>query len=170
MKKKRDKAYRPKRVVTNTLAAFFGGMSKQHAGHLQETLLSLHVCISNLARGVADANDWDNINQAINMAIIFAENGIGDEWRADILAGRDAMAECVLRFQRTGKIGINGDELKAINAAISVHDAQIEAVRGKDVDFAAKELNRRLKHGVNVSSAYDPNVLNIIRGSEKETA
>lgn len=168
--KKPRKAYKPKRVVTNPAALFFGGMSDQHSAHLQETLLALHVCMSKLARGVADANDWNNINQAINMSIIFAECGVGNEWLPQILAARDAIAACVLRFQKSGRIGVTGDELKAINEGIDVHDNQITVVRGKDVDYAAKELNRRLKHGVNVSSAFDPNVLNVIRGNHERVA
>lgn len=160
--KKRNKKYSPKRIVTNTLACFFGGMSDQHSAHLQETLLALHCCMSKLARGVGDENDWNNCNQAISMGLIFAGQGIGNEHLDELRAGRDAMASCVMRYHKAGKFLFTGDELKAVNAALDVHDAQMTCVRGVDVDRAARELNRRLKHNDDVSSAFDPNLVNAI--------
>lgn len=161
--KKRTKRYSgPKRIIPNTMLALFGGMSDQHAGHLQDTLLALHVSMANLARSVGDELDWNNVNQAVNMGLIMAEQGIGAEHAEALKAGRDAMVSNVLRYHQHKKFVFTGEELKALNEALACHDAQMTCIRGIDVDRAAKELNRRLKHKVNTSSAYDPNIVRLI--------
>lgn len=163
MKKTRNKKYPgPKRIVPNTITAFFGGMSHQHAAHLQDTLIALHISMSKLVRGVGDEIDWNNVNQAVNMGLIMAEQGIGAEHTEALIAGRDAMVTSVLRYHERKRFGFTGGELTARNAAIDCHDAQMTCIRAVDVDRAVQELNRRLKHKVNTSSAYDPNIINLI--------
>lgn len=162
-KKKRDKKYQgPKRVVPNTIRAFFGGMSDTHAEHLQRTKLSTHIAMSNIVRGVGDAYDWDDVNGAISTALVMAEQGIGAEYTREFIAARDALVQCVIRYRNTGKFGFTGDELKAVNAALESHEAQMTCVRGIDVDRAVQEVNRRLKHHINTTAPRDPDLFKLL--------
>lgn len=168
MKKKRDKKYAgPKRVVPNNIAAFFGGMSDTHAEHLQRTKLSIHVAMSNIVRGVGEPFDWDDVNGAISMALVMAEMGIGNEYQREFIVARDALIQCVIRYHKTGKFGFSGDELQAMNAAISSHEAQMTCVRGVDVDRAASEVNRRLRHHINTKGARDPEIYKLLSKEAK---
>lgn len=153
-KDKRNKKYGgPKYVARNPMLTFFGGMSGQHAEHLQRTKLINHAALANLARGAGDKEDWERLVGAVNHAIIMCEQGIGLEFRDHMIAARVALTECGKRAYRNElRFVFTGDELKALNEAMDCHDAQLENVRAIDVDRAANEVQRRLRHGINSTS------------------
>lgn len=163
MAKPRKKYQGPKYVARNTMVTFFGGMSDTHAQHLQVTKLSNHTAMSNMARGVGDAHDWDRLNGAINMALVMCGQGVGLEYRDVLLAARDAMLTCVRRAKATQRFLFTGDELRAMNEALDAHDLQITCVRAIDIDRAAAEVIRRQTHRINVASIHEPEARNANR-------
>lgn len=152
--KKRNKKYTgPKYVAKNPMITFMGGMSGQHAEHLQNLKLANHIALSNLARGVGDKDDWDKIVGAINMAIVMCESGIGAEFRSTMEAGREALLTCGKRAVKNNhRFLFTGDELKVMNEAIECHNAQVENVRAIDIDRAANEVIRRVNYRINSTS------------------
>lgn len=151
MKKPRKK-YTPKYVARNPMATFFGGMSGEHADHLVKLNLLNHGALVNICHGSGTRDDWDRLVGAINMGNILCERGIGDEYRQDMIAARDALCECGKRIVKTGRVLFTGDELRAINAGMAAHDAQLENVRAIDIDQAAAEVIRRVRHGINTTN------------------
>ena len=152
MKKRTKKYSGPKYVALNVMTTFFGGLSGDHAEHLQTLLLKNHGAMAAIVQGHGDRDAWDRLVGAINMANVLCEQGIGDEFRAATIAGRDALMEVGKRSMKSGKFGFTGDELKAMNAALACHDAQLENIRAIDIDRAADEVQRRIRHGINSTS------------------
>lgn len=152
MKKSRNKKYQPKYVARNPMATFFGGMSGQHADELVKLNLLNHGAMVNICHGSGTRDDWDRLVGAINMGNILCERGIGDEYRQDMISARDALCECGKRIVKTGRVLFTGDELRAVNAGMAVHDAQLENVRAIDIDQAAAEVIRRVRHGINTTN------------------
>jgi len=165
--KKRSKAYQgPKYVAKNPMITFFGGMGGQHYEHLQTTLLTNHTALSNMARGVGDKGDWERLVGATNVGIIMTEQGIGPEYERDMVAAREALVACGMRAVKNNhRFIFTGDELKVMNQALDVHDLQLKSVRAIDVDKAAHEVERRLRHRINSTS-----VMAEIRREEAESA
>lgn len=155
MSKPRKKYQGPKYVSRNPMSTFFGGMSDTHAGPLQSTKLQNHTAMSNMARGVGDAHDWDRLNGAVNMALVMCEQGIGRELQGDFIAARETMLSCIHRAQRTERYLFTGPEIQVMNEALSSHDAQITNVRAIDIDRAAAEVIRRLSGKINVASIHE---------------
>jgi hypothetical protein len=89
---------------------------------------------------------------AVNMGNVMCEQGIGNEFRAAMIAGRDALCEVGKRYHRIGKFVFTGAELAAMNEALACHDAQLENIRAIDVDRAADEVLRRIRARVNTVS------------------
>lgn len=152
MKKPRNKKYTPKYVAKNPMATFFGGMSGEHADHLRVLNIKNHGALAAIMQGRGTREDWDRLVGAINMANILCERGVGDEYRQHMIAARDALCECGKRFVSTGRLLFKGDELRAINAGMAAHDAQVENVRAIDIDQAAAEVIRRVRHGINTTN------------------
>jgi hypothetical protein len=150
--KKRTKKYRPKFVATNPLTQFFGGMSGDHADHLQTLLARNHGAMAAIVQGRGTRDDWDLLVGAVNMGNVMCEQGIGDEFRASMIAGRDALCEVGKRAIRTGKFVFTGDELRTMNEAMDCHDAQLENIRAVDIDRASNEVLRRIRHGLNTTN------------------
>lgn len=150
--KKRSKKYAPKYIACNPMATFFGSMSDQHSGHLQVINTRNHAAMAAMVAGKGARADWDMLVGALNMGNVMCEQGIGNEFRPIMLAGRDAMLDVGTRGRATGRFIFKGDELAAMNAAMECHGAQLENIRAIDIDRAADEVTRRLRHGVNVST------------------
>jgi len=156
MKKPRNKKYQgPKYVARNPAVTFFGGMSDQHVESLHSTLIKNHQAMAAIAQGRGDPEAWNRVNGAINMALVFCEQGIGNEYVEEFKDARDVMLACVLRAKKTQRYLFTGDELQTMNAAMSSHDAQVTCCRYIDVARAAEEVCRRLSHRINVASAHD---------------
>jgi hypothetical protein len=152
MSKPRKKYQGPKYVARNPMATFFGGMSGEHAEHLQKLNLLNHGALSALAQGRGDRDGWDRLVGAINMANVMCEQGIGNEFRDQALAARDALCEVGKRAMKTGRFICRGDELRTISEAMGCHDAQLENVRAIDVDRASNEVLRRIREGINTTN------------------
>lgn len=152
MKKKRSKAYKPKYVSACPMTTFFGGMSDQHAEHLQKLNIINAAAMQALVQGRGTKADWDRIVGAINMANVMCEQGIGNEFRPQTIAARDALCEVGKRFVRSGRFMFKGDEMRVINEAMACHEAQCENVRAVDIERAADEVIRRIRHGVNTTN------------------
>lgn len=146
------KKYRPKYIATNPMSTFLGGMSGEHAQHLQDVLLKNHTAMSNMARGVGGRDEWDRLNGMINMANVMCDMGIGDEFRQATVAARDALLACGKRGVRTGRFLFTGDELVTMNEAMSCHEAQMTNVRAIDVERAMDEVAKRLRHHINTTT------------------
>jgi hypothetical protein len=151
--KKRTKQYQgPKYVAKNPISTFFGGLSGDHADHLRALNIRNHGAMAAMVQGQGDRVTWDLLVGAINMGNVMCEMGIGDEFRAWMIAGRDALMEVGKRAVKGGHFGFTGDELKAMNLALECHDAQLENIRAIDVDRASDEVIRRIRHGLNTTS------------------
>lgn len=149
---KRKKYQGPKYVSKNVLSTFFGGMSSTHASHLQTTNCINAAAMQAMVQGRGDKESWDRLVGAINIALVMCEQGIGPEYRTDLIAGREALLSCGVRSVKANRFAFTGDELKAMNNAMEIHDAQLVNVRAIDIDRAAAEVIRRLNHRIdNVS-------------------
>lgn len=150
---RRRKAYRgPKYVALNPMVTFLGGMSGVHAEHLQKTNIINHSAMLDIVQGRGTKNTWDRLVGAINMALVMVEQGIGPEFADELIAGREALLACGLRSVEKGRFAFTGDEMRAMNQALLLHDTQLENVRAIDIDRAANEVLRRLNHRINSTS------------------
>lgn len=143
------KAYRPKKTVVNTMSYVMGGLKKMDSEHLVNLNVSNHFAITDMVQGRGNKDSWDRLCGAFNMAVVMSEQGIGSNHRDSLLAGQDALFNIGIRFKEISKFTVSGNELKLMNEAMSVHDAQLEVSRIIDIERAFDEVNRRLKHRIN---------------------
>jgi len=162
MKKPRNKKYRPKYVARNVLSTIFGGMSGDHAEHLRTIQIRSHKALADMAQGNGTREGWDLLVGAINMANVMCEQGIGNEFRQQTIAARDALLEVGKRIVKLNRVIMKGDELNAIREALECHDAQLENVRAIDVERASREVDRRVRYHINSTS--------VVRELEREAA
>lgn len=131
---------------------FFGGMSGAHAEEATELMTKNSLAMQAMVQGRATREQWNQITGAINMAAVMCEQGIGPEYRLDVLDARDAMLEVGKRAMANERFVFKGDKMRVLNEFMSIHEAQIVAVRAIDIDRAATEVIRRVKHRINSTS------------------
>lgn len=152
-KPKRLKKYQgPKYVARNPMHTFFGGMSGAHMDEAKLLLTKNAAAMQAIVQGRADREHWNQLTGAINMAAVMCEQGIGPEYRLDILAARDAMLEVGKRAMGNERFVFKGDEMSVLNEFMEIHEAQVSAVRAIDIDRAAAEVIRRVRNRINSTS------------------
>lgn len=163
MAKIRKKYAGPKYVAKNPMVTFLGSMHTTHESHLLRTNVINHQAMAAISTGTASREDWNRLVGAINIAIVMSEQGIGPEYRDELMLGQDALLSLGVRSVETDRFVFKGSELTAVNNALAVHDLQLKVSRMIDLDRAAEEVERRVRHRINGRS-----VMTEIRKMEAE--
>jgi hypothetical protein len=140
--KKPRKKYKPKGVIVDTMTWVQAGMKKVDAIGAGTTLkIRNYDAMNNLRMGIATRRDVDGIVDAINMAEALCRRGIGEDWLAEINDAQDKLLELARRGVANGfKFIVRGEELKALNLAMEVHDAQLSEVTVKQLETAINDV------------------------------
>lgn len=145
------KAHKRKYVAKNVLDVF-GGMGSTHGEHLRAIQIKTYRALDEMIQGRGTREGWDLLVGAINMANVMCEQGIGNEFREQTIAAREALVEVGKRILKTERAVLRGEELKTLRTALECHDAQLENVRAIDVDRAYLEVQRRIRERVNTTN------------------
>lgn len=121
--------------------------AKLNAMPVVETCQSLqvrnHESLHAMTTGVGTSRAWQDIAEAINVAIVLSETLFDRQVLPDLLEAAVAHARCGARMHRAGRFGYSGGELKAVNLAMDVHDAQLEQITFGELVKAHDEVKRR---------------------------
>jgi len=146
--RKRSK-YRPKGVIVDTMNWLKAGMKKVDDIGAGTTLkIRNYDAMNNLRTGVATRRDIDAIIDAMNVAEALAKRGFGEDWLSEIQDAQDKLLELARRgVSNNHHFIVRGEELKALNLGMQIHDAQLEAVTVRDMESAMQDVleNLRLK-------------------------
>ena len=125
--RKRSK-YKPKGVRLDVMAWIKQGMQPM-ATHPEAVTLRLrnHAAMDEIVRGRGTRDHCDAVIAALNMTEALAMLRIGEEYRQDINAGQQAMLQMCRRGLERDRFLFTGPELQAVNTAMEIHDAQLDA-------------------------------------------
>lgn len=147
--RKRSK-YRPKGVRLD--AVDYVLTSIKHLSTLTSEVATLriknHGALAAICQGRASRTDVDMLIAALNIAEALVIQGVGKDYAAEIRAGQDALHDMAKRGVDLGnKFILRAMELKAINMAVDVHDAQLDAITMQQLERAIEYVTRVIKAG-----------------------
>lgn len=146
--RKRSK-YRPKGVIRDTMTWVQAGMKRVDAISAGTTLkIRNYDAINNLRLGAATRREIDAIIDAMNVAEALCKRSVGGDWLPEIQAAQDSLLELARRgVANDMRFIVRGEELKALNLGMEIHDAQLEAVTVRELELAMDDVmeNLRLK-------------------------
>lgn len=152
--KKRNKAYRP-RIISH-VGGLFAIQKKHDDEALQEPMtddqisdlaLAFRLAFANMLNGHADEQNWSTIVCSLNIGLIMAEKGIGQEYEPQFNIALEGAFRAKIRGDRTGAWGFDGPAIQAIKEAFSIHEAQIELATKAQILDAMHEVHRRIDEG-----------------------
>ena len=116
------------RVMTELPIAF------RHSAE-DETALQLapHISLANFRMGIAEEPDWHTIAARLNVGSVAAHRNEQVEAYFTIEKSLDAIRAIRSRHERSGKWGINGDELKIIGESLVLTDELQKAVTRREM-------------------------------------
>ena len=141
--------YRPKGVIIDTMKWVQAGMKKVDQIGAGTTLkIRNYDAMNNLRLGKAERRDIDAIIDAMNVAEALCKRGMGSDWLQEIQHAQDQLLELARRgVANDHRFIVRGEELKALNLGMEVHDAQLDAVTVRELELAMQDVleNLRLK-------------------------
>jgi hypothetical protein len=146
--RKRSK-YRPKGVRLDTVAYVVSGMHR--VDQVEDAGIALkiknHAALAAVVQGKAERDDIDVLIAALNMTEAFCIMGIGSDWRTEVRHALDCLHAMSVRGLTSGRFILTGLEMKAINLAMDIHDAQLETATVRQMEQAIDLVVKTIKHG-----------------------
>ena len=96
-----------------------------------------------LMKGSATKTEIDRLIAMSNMAEILQSMGFGKEFSDVAQNGRQALISIVHRAIERGTFIPKGEEVKALNELMELHDAQLDVITVKDMEKALDTIEKR---------------------------
>lgn len=145
--KKPRKKYKPKGVIRDPVNFVVAG-SRPASEEIQlDTKILYHSAMTQMVQGNGKKDDWQTLANAMNVGLILCEMGYGQEFVPDLVKAQGAMVLVKQRFRATGKMGLRGEEMQAINVALDLHDQQLALTPIRDIERAVLCVDRELRRG-----------------------
>ena len=142
------KKYRPKRNLQNPIDYVLKGVKPASQDAQTKLKVGYHLSMAALCKGEGDTHDWQNVSDALNVAMVLCELGYGEDYLSDLSLGMQAMLAMRDRYKQGMSLLFRGEEMQAVNLGLSLHDAQVEEVPLAAFEKALDEVNRRLAKGI----------------------
>ena len=154
MKKARNKKYRPRPVAqAGGLTAIAKCVARGQdaaplAGdQLADLGLAYWLSLEQLRTGAATEEAWSCVVTALNIAMAMTEADIGAEHEQAIVTALDGAFRAKSRSAKTGNFRLDGDAMRDIEAALTIHDAQMEAATRAETVAALQLVRQRVDEG-----------------------
>lgn len=147
-KAKRGKAYKRRPVQTDAVMFLMNGDEPLDQGLRTTILTTVHASAAGLAHGSCDKESWNVLVNALNIALVLAEDAGNNEIGLEVIyAAQNAMIAVAERYHRTQRLVFAGDELRDLNAGIALFENMVETVTKRQYTRAAAETVNRKNRG-----------------------
>lgn len=147
--RKRSK-YRPKGVRLDTLDYVMTSIKPLATLKSEVATLRIknHGALAAICQGRAGRTDVDMLIAAMNIAEALVIQGVGTDYATEIRAGQDALHDMAKRGVDLGnRFILRAMELRDINLAMEIHDAQLDAITMQQLERAVEYVTRVIKAG-----------------------
>lgn len=154
MKKKRDKAYVPKRNFGGggLLALLRIEARGENASPLREEQQAdlgrnYWLSFTNLIQGSASFESWENCVGSLNMGLVLAEKVFDGQGELEIVEALDGLFKAKLHGDKTGRYRLDGDGIQAVRIALTTHDQQMKLAHRREIVDAIATVHQRVADG-----------------------
>jgi hypothetical protein len=144
MRKKSN--YKPRPVLRDCMAFIKTGFEPvRDQAETMTLVMKNHAALEEITKGRGNKGHIDTMIVAMNMteALAMIRDELGADWRDEINAAQDALFAMAQRGVATGRWLFTGPELTAVNLAMEIHDAQLDACTVVELQKAI-ELSKRI--------------------------
>ena len=152
--KKRSKKYRPRPVslgggLTVVARCYARGQDAAplNGGQLQDLGLASWLNLEQLRTGDATEEAWSVVVTALNIGVALAEGDIGAEHQKAFNLALAGAFRAKTRSARTGNFRLDGDAMRDIETALTIHDRQMEIASRAEVVAAMNLVRQRVDEG-----------------------
>ncbi|WP_175952844.1 hypothetical protein [Burkholderia sp. BCC0405] len=115
-------------------------------GQQRDLALCYHISFENmLKRG--NEEDWYVLASAMNVALVLAEQGYGEEFIPEIKRAMESLMAVKYRADRTSQWAFDGAGIQHMRIAIELHDQQCALANRGEIKKALKTIVKRANEG-----------------------
>lgn len=144
--KKRSK-YKPKGVRLDAVNWVLAGLKPiSEVGDALVTLKAKnHSALSEITQGRGNRDQIDVLIAAMNMCEAYAVHGKGSDWLPEIRQAQDALVSMGKRGLEKGRFLFTGEEMKAINLGMDIHDAQLDQSTVQEMEMMIDYVTEQIR-------------------------
>lgn len=98
-----------------------------------------------MTKGKGSVADWQTLVDVLNLAEIFAKEGIGGEVLPICQMAQDGLHKAALRYQETSRMGLDGLTIDALRHLIEYADLQQASVSRSEFERLIKKTSLYIK-------------------------
>jgi hypothetical protein len=141
------KKYKPKGIRPDPISWVISGFKKvadvPDAG--TKLLLKNHVSFDEIREGRGDTGHVDNLISMVNCAEALAKRQLGRDWLEEIREAQDAIFHMAQRGVSGKPFIFTGEELKAVELILSLHDEQLKQCSVRTLELALDDISKEFK-------------------------
>ena len=143
-------SYRPRPVVNDNMFYILSGNLPATAAATTITRIKVanHGAMDSLTKGKGTKADVIALGHMLTTAEALARHNLGRDWLPELAEARKALSDLTMR---SGNFVMKANEIKALNLALEVHDAQLEGCTIKQLEDAIKAAKNAIRHNHEVS-------------------
>lgn len=108
--------------------------------------LCYHIAFENMLKRGSE-EDWYILAGSLNVALVLAEQGYGEEFIPDIKRAMEGLMSTKYRADRTGRWAFDGDGINHMRIALSLHDQQCALAKRAEIKKALQAITLRANAG-----------------------
>jgi len=108
--------------------------------------LAYHIAFENMLKRGGE-EDWYVLAGSLNVALVLAEKGYGEEFIPEIKAAMEALMSAKYRADRTGKWAFDGPGIQVMRAALDLHDQQCALATRAEIKTVLQAIVKRANEG-----------------------
>jgi hypothetical protein len=135
----------------DTVAHAIAGAAISDGAALDKLRLCELSAIDAMTRGMGTTEDWRWLADVLNIAETMGKSGIGPEVLPYCEDAQKALLEAAERYQKTGKMGLSGQGIRAIKDVWEFHDIQRTSIARSEYEKMIRKTANYIKsHGKDV--------------------
>jgi hypothetical protein len=140
--------YKPRAILANPLGYVLESMTPvaKHDSFMIDLKIKNHGAMTSVMQGKGTRQDVDALIQMLNVTEALYRLGFGTEYKDVVNAGLIALRELAARGAPTNKFILRASEIKALNEAMELHDAQMEVITIRDMEKAIKIVYEEIRN------------------------
>lgn len=146
--KKTRRPYNPDRFITRIAVS---AEKRRDANPLTDDQqrdlgLAYHIAFENMLKRGSE-EDWYILAGTMNVALVLAEKGYGEEFIPEVKAAMEAMMDCKYRADRTKRWAFDGAGIQAMRVALDLHDQQCAMATRAEIKVVLQAIVKRANEG-----------------------
>lgn len=117
---------------------------------LDKLRLTEYAALESMTKGSGTVQDWRTLVDLLNLAEMFARNGVGPEVLPICQKAQDTLHKSAMRYQETMRMGLDGVGIQAIRDLIEYADLQQGSVTRSEFERYVKKTRDYIKSNGNL--------------------